>query len=601
MNTKICICTCMNLGMHICVLCIHVYVFTGNLRFCGIHLCIESIDACSKLCYKFPSVGFAQLELTQQITRTQLKYNIVGNTDVLLNETVHVLFTSSVTSPPLTNQVTLTLESAVLLADNSYRFRIEATNVLGHTGYAEIDIHTASVPLSGHLNIQPLNGSSLDTIFSLQALRWTDDIGDTPLSYQFGFQYPEELDIQWLSGILTQSEIVSLLPLPSQMNNSVILVLQIYDNKGALTCHKTSFTVQHNRNASHNSIDIMRIMQTIENTSLQMGNWIEGLAHLTALVFSQDRNPSQFDPTDLQMFKTRAINLLIELYRSYIPASKSFLNHLLSLVNKVTYQVELPAPIVAQVLELLESVVNMYKSFEESAVFSKPGFSEDEAKLVFETYANLIAASSRVTSTRIMSDAVTNSLLNVISELGFGMCQQLGIGEESAFIFADNVGTLKSSWINLPRTYNTTMPCESCPYNQTNGVVNIEFSNQLFRQYLQWPCSVEIEPENQCSGVCIISAQFIREMRWQGSQYSSYAKVPFLHVSLANPRNGSVLQTQNPQTSPVTISFPITSEPSSLRNLECVSWNDVLGTWSPQGCTTDVVSIGTCWLSEFII
>ena len=356
---------------------------------------------------------------------------------------MHVLFTSSVTSPPLTNQVTLTLESGVLLADNSYRFRIEATNVLGHTGYAEIDIHTASVPLSGHLNIQPLNGSSLDTIFSLQALWWTDDIGDTPLSYQFGFQYPEELDIQWLSGILTQSEIVSLLPLPSQMNNSVILVLQIYDNKGALTCHKTSFTVQHNRNASHNSIDIMRIMQTIENTSLQMGNWIEGLAHLTALVFSQDRNPSQFDPTDLQMFKTRAINLLIELYRSYIPASKSFLNHLLSLVNKVTYQVELPAPIVAQVLELLESVVNMYKSFEESAVFSKPGFSEDEAKLVFETYANLIAASSRVTSTRIMSDAVTNSLLNVISELGFGMCQQLGIGEKSAFIFADNVGTLE--------------------------------------------------------------------------------------------------------------------------------------------------------------
>lgn len=553
-----------------------------------IFICVLSL-ACSKLCYKFPSVGFAQLELTQQITRTQLKYNIVSNTDVLLNETVHVLFTSNVTSPPLTNQVTLTLENGVLLADNSYRFRIETTNVLGHTGYAEIDIHTASVPLSGHLNIQPLNGSSLDTIFSLQALQWTDAIGDTPLSYWFGFQYPEELDIQWLSGILTQSEIVTLLPLPSQMNNSIILVLQIYDNKGALTCHKTSFTIQHNRNASQ--IDIMRIMQTIENASLRMGNWIEGLAHLTALVFSQDRNPNQFDPTDLQMFKTRAVNLLIELYRSYIPASKSFLNHLLSLVNKVTYRVELPAPIVAQVLELLESVVNTYKSFEESAVFSKPGFSEDEAKLVFETYANLIAASSRVTSTRIMSDAVTNSLLTVISDLGFGMCQQLGIGEKSAFIFTDNIGSLKSSWINLPRTYNTTMPCESCPYNQTNGVVNIEFSNQLFRQYLQWPCSVEMESENQCSGVCIISAQFIREMRWQGSQYSSYAKAPFLHVSLANPRNGSVLQTQNPQTSPVTISFPITLEPSSLHNLECVSWNDVLSTWSPQGCTTDVVSI----------
>ena len=566
-------------------------MFAGNLSFCCIHLCIESIVTCSKLLYEFHPAGFAQLELTQQITRTQLTYSIVANTNVLLNETVHVLFTSNVTSPPLTNQVTLTLESGVLLTDNSYRFRIEATNVQGHTGYAEIDVHTASVPLSGRLNIQRLSGSPLDTIFTLQALQWTDDIGDTPLSYQFGFQYPEELDIQWLSGILSQNDIVSLLPLPSQINNSIILVLQIYDNKGALTRHKTSVTVEHNRNASHNNIDIMRIMLTIEDTSLRMGDWIEGLAHLTSLVFSQDRNPSQFDPTDLQTFKTRAINLLAELYRSYIPASKSFLNHLLSLMNRVTYQVELPATNIAQVLELLESVINTYKSFEETAVFSKPGFSEYEAKLVFDTYANMIAASSHVTSTRIMSDAVTDSLLNVISELGFGMCQQLGIGEKSAFIFADNVGSLKSSWINLPRTYNATMTCGSCPYNQTNGIVDIEFSNQLFRQYLQWPCSLEMESENQCSGVCIISAQFIREMRWQGNRYSSYAKAPFLHVSLTNPRNGSVLQTQNPLTSPVTISFPITSEPSSLHNLECVSWNDVLSTWSPQGCTTDVVSM----------
>ena len=576
-------------------------MFVGNLSSCCIHLCIESIVTCSKLLYEFHPAGFAQLELTRQITHTQLKYSIVANTNILLNETVHVLFTSNVISPPLTNQVTLTLESGVLLADNSYRFRIEATNVQGHTGYAEIDIHTASVPLSGRLNIQPLSGSPLDTLFTLQALQWTDDIGDTPLSYQFGFQYPEELDIQWLSGILSQNEIVSLLPLSSQINNSVISVLQIYDNKGALTRHKTSVTVEHNRNTSHNNYDIMRILQAIEDTSLRMGDWIEGLAHLTSLIFSQDRNPSQFDPTDLQLFKTRAINLLIELYRSYIPASKSFLNHLLSLVNRVTYQVELPATNIAQVLELLESIINTYKSFEETAVFSKPGFSEYEAKLVFDTYANMITASSSMTSTRIMSDAVTSSLLNVISELGFGMCQQLGIGEKSAFIFADNVGSLKSSRINLPRTYNATMMCGSCPYNQTNGVVNIEFSNQLFRQYLQWPCSLEMELENQCSGVCITSAQFIREMRWQGSRYSSYAKAPFLHVSLANPRNGSVLQTQNSLRSLVTIRFPITTEPSNLHNLECVSWDDFLSTWSPQGCTTDVVSMIKLWLCEFII
>ena len=113
------------LYMYVCIY-IHVYMFAGNLSSCCIHLCIQSIVTCSKLLYEFHPAGFAQLELTQQITRTQLKCSIVANTNILLNETVHVLFTSNVTSPPLTNQVTLTLESGVLLADNSYRFRIEA-------------------------------------------------------------------------------------------------------------------------------------------------------------------------------------------------------------------------------------------------------------------------------------------------------------------------------------------------------------------------------------------------------------------------------------------------------------------------------------------
>ena len=62
--------------MYILCLYIHVCMFAGNLSFCCIHLCIESTGTCSKLLYEFHPAGFAQLELTQQITRTQLKYNI---------------------------------------------------------------------------------------------------------------------------------------------------------------------------------------------------------------------------------------------------------------------------------------------------------------------------------------------------------------------------------------------------------------------------------------------------------------------------------------------------------------------------------------------
>lgn len=540
-----------------------------------------------KLYIFLTDAGYAQLELSPRVARTQLKYDILPNTEASLNETVHLLITANATSPPLTNQITLVLERGVLLADNSYRFRIEATNTQGHTGYAEIDIHTASVPLSGSFDIQPVRGSPLDTRFSLRALWWTDDIGDMPLSYQFGFHYPQEQDVQWLNGLLDQNVISSVLPLPHWLNDSVNLVLQIYDNKGALTRHEASVVLEYNKNDSNNSIDIMRLMKTIECISLVDGNWIEGLAHLTALTLSQHRYPNEFDPTELQIFKGRAINLLIELYRSYIPISKSFLNQLLSLMFRVTYQLELTTNTVEQVLVILESVVDTYNSFSEMSVFSKPGFSEDEANLVFGTYANLITANSQGNSTRLVSDNITNSLLNVVPILGYGMCKQLGVGERNAFTFAENFGSLKSSQINPPRMYNATMSYESCPYKR-NGTIYIDFTNRLFRQYLQWPCRTG--SESQCSGVCITSAQFRQDMRWQGSLYSSYTKTPFLHVTLANPTNGSVLQIQDLQSSPVVISFPITSDPSNLNHLECVHWSKTLNAWSPQGCTTDIVS-----------
>ena len=534
----------------------------------------------------FSNTGYAQLELSPRVARTHFKYDIAPNTDVSLNESVHLLFTSNATSPPLTNQITLTLENGALLADNFYRFRIEATNSQGHTGYAEIDIHTASVPLSGRFDIQPSSGSPLDTKFSLRASWWTDDIGDTPLSYQFGFRYPQEREVQWLNGVLSQNVISSVLPLPDRVNNSVNLVLRIYDNKGASARREISVVLEYTY--TNSSTDIIGLMQTIEDMSLVNGNWIEGLAHLTALILSQYRYPNDFDPAKLQIFKDRAINLLSELYWSYIPTSKSFLNQVLSLLSRVTYEAELTTTTVQQVLVILESVVDTYNSFDAMSAFSMPGLSEDEANVVFRMYTYLITASSH-DSTRLISDNIINSLLNVAPILGYGMCKQLGIGERSAFAFAENFGSLKSSRINLPRMYNAAAIYGSCP-NRTDGTtVYIDFENQLFRRYLQWQCGTEFE--SQCSGVCITAAQFKQDMRRQGSQYSSYTKAPFLHLSLSNPRNGRVLQIQDLQSTPVMIHFPITSEPSDFNHLECVHWNRTLNAWSPQGCTTDLVSI----------
>ena len=503
----------------------------------------------------------------------------------MVNESSTTLFTSNITSSPYTNRISLTLNRAALLPGNSYRFTLTVEDILGHVGFAKMDLHTESLPLAGLLDIQPASGNPLATRFLLRASHWTDDIGNTPLSYQFGFQYPDEETIFWFSGVTVRNKISTILPLPSAANETLIIILQIYNTNGAVSKHQLYVdNLMHN---SDTSFDLIELMQCVEDVSLKNGNWIEGIAHLTAIVASVNRYQDAFLCVD--EFRERAVGVILQLFNSYIPQSKFFLNHLLFLLHEVTFKAVLPRNTSLHVVELLESLVQTFNNIDEkTSVISMPGFSEQEAELVFETYGSLILANSQREGTRIRSDVITESCLASLPHLGYGMCLQLGINEQASVTTADGLGSLKASHINLPMEYTTAQPCANCTLRNSEEI-HINFGSKLFRQFLQWMCVTE----SLCSGVCIISAEFNDDVRWQGNPFSSVVKTPVLSLTLVNPIDGVLLQVQDLPSSPVTLSFPITAELSDLGLLECVFWSNTNNTWSNVGCTVQQVSYHT--------
>ena len=517
------------------------------------------------------------MDLNPNVARTPIDYDILPTADVILTEATTVLYTSNITATPLVNQISLALVSNILLPNSPYRFRLEVTNIQGHTGYAEIDIRTESLPIAGRFDIRPATGDSLATTFSLSALGWTDDIGDTPLSFQFGFKDGD--NVYWLTGILTQNHLSTILPIVVSGNRSLVLVLHIYDQNGAYTHYEHSVNLVY----SGTGIDFLSLMQMIEEMSLEQGNWIEGLANLMSVAVSVNRNPDIF--TQINTFKLRAVTLINQLYDLSIPASKSFLNQILPLLFESTVEAQLSEDILVGVSWLLDSVIETYNAIGETVTPLEPGFSQEEAQMVFATYGNMISSNSQIGGTRITSDAVTDSLLNIIPRLGYGMCLQKGLAEDASFIFAENIGSLKSSWINLPQDYKAVSYCEECPSNE---VVVVNFGSELFLRYLQRPCSGE--RTNGCSGVCVISAQFKWDLRWQGSPYLSYVKSPFVQLSLIDPQDayGSILEVQELGSNPIELGFPILTEVSDPDLLECVFWNG--NEWSNIGCTTQLVS-----------
>ena len=390
-----------------------------------------------------------------------------------------------------------------------------------------MDIQTQSVPSSGRLLISPQTGSPLATIFSLSAPGWTDNIGDTPLLYQFGFRYiffnttessdsrqplpsccnlfyndnsslsmstPENVSSVcdfFSTGVSERNDLQTTLPfLPQAMNGvpaQVELLVRVFDKNGAkseasqnldqifteppvVTDDDSTELLQPMVDAPRREqIDVLAMLDGFQQ--LSRNNWRDALAQLTTLVsFAEvsSFNSPYFNLSQGQraQFKMKATEIVLDIYESYIPNTKPYLSVIASLLQSTTSSLSsLNNELITRIIDFIRILVDSYNNFDEQKIFSLPGFSTTESQIVLKILQNLIA-----TGNGQISDSISRIQANSMTQEFLDIIPKLGFGlctsERHSFVNGASSSYLKASQANLPSNYQST---EQCSARQANS------------------------------------------------------------------------------------------------------------------------------------
>ena len=530
--------------------------------------------------FLFFLIGFDHKPIDDAFTNTPISYTATS-TDSLstLRDNVKpsTVLVASSNEAEVINEISLTVNPDVLKSGVSYRMRLTATTEGGYTTTAEVDITTGSQPTSGNLLVTPSNGMALNTIFIITAENWTDDFGDLPLNYLFGFRLSQQsTKIYWLSSVKFNSQISTYLPINSNaasINSSIVLVLRVYDRSAAFVTHEINFSGIITTDGQY---DAQSLIRSIRQQVTRYGQLSQGLASLTAVVASVNEYTSKF--TNVAAFRSEAVDFLLDVSHQVTP-TKSSLNQILFLLDDVTDGMTISLATQQRLVVFLERIIETYQTFETNFVFSTPGFNTAEASAMFTLYGRILGGAT----TRLQSNRITSSYLNMITKLGYGICRQLGLNEEVT-VTEETFGSLRLSYYTPANQFTASCVSNSenngCPFSQ-QSTIDIDFSTALFNRYISWRC----KGSRTCSGVCLTSAQLLRNILWNGNRYLWHSKSSSLSLYVINPSDGGIESVEG-LFDPIELRFPIAMSNSTSR---CVFWNVREQRWSTRGCNTIVV------------
>ena len=543
-----------------------------------IHIKIPVISLYNN-CFCF-LIGFDHKPIDDAFTDTPTSYT-VKSTDSLstLGDDVKrsTVLVASSNEAEVINEISLTINPDVLKSGVSYRMRLTATSEGNYTTTAEVDITTGSQPTSGKLLVTPNNGMALNTIFIITAEDWTDNFGDLPLLYQFGFRLSQQsTKIYWLSSIKLNSQISSYLPIHSNgasINSSIVLVLRVYDRSAAFVTHEINFSAIATTDEQY---DAQSFIRSLREQVTRYGQLSQALASLTAVVASVNEYSSKF--TNVAAFRSEAVNFLLDVSHQVNPTKLS-LNQILFLLDDVTDGMTISLATQQRLVVFLERIIEMYQTFQTDFVFSTPGFNTAEASAVFTLYGRMLGGAT----TRLQSNRITSSYLNMVTKLGYGICRQLGLNEEVT-VTEETFGSLRLSYYTPANQFNASCVSNDekngCPFSQ-QSTIDIDFGTALFNQYISWQC----KGSRTCSGVCLTSAQLLRNILWNGIQYLWHSKSSSLSLYVINPSDGAIESLED-LSEHIELRFPIAMSNSTSR---CVFWSVREQRWSTRGCSTIVV------------
>jgi len=134
----------------------------------------------------------------------------------------------------LTFSAPLVLAPSALTAGGRYVFRLDASCDDGAEGYAMIEIVVNSVPTSGIVGVEPVEGMTLTTPFRVEARLWVDEHDDLPLAYSFYSHDGVGLEAQLVANSLDNSYDNAILPAGREIVGfSLDVVAYVADSLGA--------------------------------------------------------------------------------------------------------------------------------------------------------------------------------------------------------------------------------------------------------------------------------------------------------------------------------------------------------------------------------
>ena len=435
------------------------------------------------------------------------------------------------------------------------------------------------------LHIEPLSeGTALRTLYTMRALHWTDEPGDMPLYYRFGYSLSN--NITWLTPIMMKDHIHTLLPLPSNDTNSLLLLLQVFDCKGSMNTVQKRITLSPPTAALQLSV----LYEELQSISVDQKRWIQGMASLTAFLSSLTNNITVTG--NIRDFKESSINLGLHLLNTQLPHTKTFTSILLNILSLLVPNTQLSLNTIASLLRGMEIILDSFISTSNSNLFLSRGLSKQEGELILSMYDQLAKyrPQSEINDDpyRIISNQIDASYQRILDKIGLGLCQELETQEDSISLTSQHFGTIKAYYGVPPWNFNISCNSNDCPFSCSN-CPNLNYTailqERVFNEYINRHCSTVSPLGNftSCEGVCIIGTQSALDTHWNGNTYTHHIKSFPLKLQIMNKERDQLRLAV-----PMFISLYYPQSVSG--RIECVHWNNVTEEWSSNHCNTTIVS-----------
>ena len=333
-----------------------VFVVTDRIIIEGLVFSIQPTRRVFWQCAELPGQACVDLN-DNSIAELQITYDSLSASTIDSTTDLSLQYIE----PDQVNRVKLVIKPNVLTAGFQYTFRLMADNRMGE-GYSEITITPLPPPTLGSIDIQPLTGTCLNTLFTITCTAASTTEHAQPIEYQYGIitrtasgmDDLSEGDIQWLTGKLRTEQLTTLLPGNNQDDN-IDIVVRVSDRYGAYT---DLFGIANVQLAA--TTNYMTVLSNIMGREQRNKTWTIALSSMTALLVQINETSN----SPFRGVKRNVLSAALDIYDSSLVPTKDHLIQFVSLLSYITGDPEVVINEIDRTSAAMNAIITELVSYE---------------------------------------------------------------------------------------------------------------------------------------------------------------------------------------------------------------------------------------------